>query len=61
MPGRMGKPHLRDEEGLTLRERQVIELVRKGLSQSEIARRLGISRQRVSTIKKLLRRKGVEL
>lgn len=40
----------RDESGMTARERDIVERMVQGQSQSAIGRELGISRQRVSEI-----------
>lgn len=62
MPGRMGQPHLKDERGLTYREREVLRLLRETrMTQTEISEELGVSRQRVSEIKAQLTEKGVKL
>ena len=43
--------------GLTTRERQVAELLKEGIPQTEISKRLGLSRQRVGQIKKKIEEK----
>lgn len=46
---------------ITPRQRQVWKLRRAGLSQVQIARRLGVTRARVSELEAVLRRKGLVL
>ena len=48
-----------DRFGLTGRERQVLELRFLGLHWADIARELGLSRNRVKQIKKQLQEKGM--
>lgn len=48
----------RGDDGLTARERQVLFLVREGLDQPEIMRRIGLTKQRIQQIRKALIRKG---
>lgn len=45
------------KSGLTTREKEVAKLLKKKMPQSEIADKLGISRQRVSQIKKKVEEK----
>lgn len=45
----------RDEHGLTIRDRQVRDLLSQGLNQPQIAERLGVNKQRVQQIVKKLR------
>ena len=48
------------EDGTSAREREVANLLKKGgFTQTEIAEKLGLSRQRVSQIKKKVEEKGL--
>lgn len=49
----------RPMDGLTNVQRQVLVLRQNGVKQADIARRLDVSKQRVSELVKLLREKGV--
>lgn len=48
----------RDENGLTARHREVMDLLAKGCTQAQIRRDLGLTKQRVSAIVRTLRKKG---
>ena len=47
----------RDDRGLTVKEREVEALLAEGLSPSEIAGRLGLTRQRVWQLRKSIESK----
>lgn len=47
------------KDGTSAQERRVAKLLKKGKSQAEIARTLGISRQRVGQLKKSVEEKGL--
>jgi transposase len=51
----------RGEDGLTMRERAAAEMLRAGLTQKQIAPRLGVSKQRVYQLVRSLEAKGVDL
>ena len=53
-----GYKHDRDARGLTAREREVLTLIPLDLSYEEMARRLGLTKQRVGAVVKGLRNKG---
>ena len=48
-----------DEDGLTAREREVRDLIGKGLTAGQIAEKIGVTRQRVSQYVATLTAKGV--
>ena len=52
-------PRFNDEFDLTDRERQVLELRFLGLYWADMARKMGLSRNRVKQIKKQLQKKGM--
>jgi predicted ArsR family transcriptional regulator len=49
----------RDDDQLTARERQALGCVAEGLNLPQMARRLGVSKQRAHQLMKALERKGV--
>jgi len=49
----------RDERGVTETERRFLDLLREGLSMSQIAKEMGVHRSRVYKIRQQLRDKGV--
>lgn len=55
----MGYVHDRDERGLTVRQREIERMVKKGLTPSQIAKKLDITGARVYFVLKQLREKGI--
>jgi DNA-binding NarL/FixJ family response regulator len=51
----------RDDTGLTAREREVLDGLREGKTQSAIGVELGVSRARISLVVKQIREKGVRI
>jgi DNA-binding CsgD family transcriptional regulator len=51
----------RDESGLTSREREVLELLRRGRSRTDIQQDLGLTKQRISALCKSIEQRGVQL
>lgn len=49
----------RDERRLTNREREVLDLMKDGLSFKDIGERIGVTKQRVGQIAQSLAKKGV--
>ena len=65
LPGRVSYPGERgllpESDSLSPREREVLELLRRGLSYREVAETLGVSYSTVKVLAHRLRRKGVNL
>ena len=59
MDQELARKRIRDEFGLTQRERELLKLLAAGKNQSEAAIELGISRMRASQLRGQLREKGM--